>query len=180
MSTMTRVTERCGCGATFNWIGEGTAAAQQAAHAWRVDHRHSERGRTGICGDANRMEGPTPSTLICRTEAEADGDSLVGRCAMDSHAGSAPSGPPPPTHDPRLLRRGVGLAMSRRDEQLAEFDHVKRMIRDLGDMACIGCRAKTCPACGLAAEITGEVSVLLRTSPGQPTNPAASAEGSAS
>src|SRR5690349_5500292 len=37
---------------------------------------------------------------------------------------------------------------------------VKRAIRDLGDMACIGCRANTCPACGLAAEVTAQVHVL--------------------
>lgn len=38
---------------------------------------------------------------------------------------------------------------------------VKVLIRDLGDMACIGCRKNTCPACGLAAEVTSRIHVLL-------------------
>jgi hypothetical protein len=37
--------------------------------------------------------------------------------------------------------------------------HRKQLVRDLGDMACIGCRANTCPACKLAAEITNQLYV---------------------
>ncbi len=49
--------------------------------------------------------------------------------------------------------------MTPSEEQLGP---IKTLIRDLGDMACIGCEKKTCPACGLAAEVTNEVHLLVR------------------
>jgi len=50
----------------------------------------------------------------------------------------------------------MALGEQRVRERLAER---KQMVRDLGDMACIGCRANTCPACKLAAEITNQLYV---------------------
>ena len=55
--------------------------------------------------------------------------------------------------------------MTHTAENDALLADVKVLIRDLGDMACIGCRNNTCPACGLAAEITNRVHVLLRVIP---------------
>lgn len=57
--------------------------------------------------------------------------------------------------------------MDHQTDHSAEIDPtaIKTLIRDLGDMACIGCRAKTCPACSLAAEITNEVHLLARREP---------------
>lgn len=62
-----------------------------------------------------------------------------------------------------LARRGIGrrdLVMTALDRATSTLAEIKGLIRDLGDMACIGCRANTCPACGLAAEITHQVHLL--------------------
>lgn len=54
----------------------------------------------------------------------------------------------------------VRPTQAEREAERRALATVKPLIRDLGDMACIGCHHNTCPACALAAEITNEAHLL--------------------
>lgn len=59
------VDEKCSCGAEFHWRGDYFDYVRKAAVEWREQHRHVEPAAVGICGDANWIDGPNPSALIC-------------------------------------------------------------------------------------------------------------------
>lgn len=75
MSDVLVIDEKCGCGAEFHYSGRlvGPNAAKQAASEWRAEHRHIEPPRVGICGDANRIEGPNPMNALCDLPAGHSG-----------------------------------------------------------------------------------------------------------
>lgn len=63
MSGITRIVERCVCGATFRWdSADGPYRAQEAANAFRTNHQHERPERlVGRCTEsAPPITGPDP------------------------------------------------------------------------------------------------------------------------